>query len=188
MITQLHIKLCSTDKICLKGLITELTQSGEYPPLSGFSSLIGIHLQNTPWIFSHEISCGWESESLDPDQQYCCWCTVMVAIVTCCSLTCRNSTTDGSSERPGKLVSCWIFSILKADTPKAHWYCLITGNIGQVSEWADLAEDVPVCCRGGGGFVWGGWPSWTRWPVEVPSNQNCPVILCLILWFCKCNC
>ncbi|KAK4806904.1 hypothetical protein QYF61_012625 [Mycteria americana] len=34
--------------------------------------------------------------------RYCCWCTVVVALGTCCSSTLSNPTTEGSSERPGK--------------------------------------------------------------------------------------
>ncbi|KAK4813930.1 hypothetical protein QYF61_003000 [Mycteria americana] len=32
----------------------------------------------------------------------CCWCTVVVAIGTCCSSTLSNATTEGSFKRPGK--------------------------------------------------------------------------------------
>ncbi|KAK4811340.1 hypothetical protein QYF61_024476 [Mycteria americana] len=52
--------------------------------------------------------------------RYCLWCTVVVAIGTCCSSTLSNPTTEGSSERPGKVDSCLISSFSKAAIPKAH--------------------------------------------------------------------
>ena len=54
--------------------------------------------------------------------RYCRRCTVVVAIGTCWSSTFSNPTTEGSSERPGKVDSCLISSISKAAIPKAHRY------------------------------------------------------------------
>ncbi|KAK4806860.1 hypothetical protein QYF61_012581, partial [Mycteria americana] len=52
--------------------------------------------------------------------RYCLRCTVVVAIGTCCSLTLSNPTTEGSSERLGKVDSCFISSVSKAAIRKAH--------------------------------------------------------------------
>lgn len=54
--------------------------------------------------------------------QYCCWCTIVIAIDICCSSALRNPTTEGSSKRLGKVDNCSFSSLSKADIPKAHWY------------------------------------------------------------------
>lgn len=43
---------------------------------------------------------------------------VRLTIGTCCSLTCSNLTTNGSSDKPGKLDSCLIFSLFNAAVAK----------------------------------------------------------------------
>lgn len=53
--------------------------------------------------------------------RYCCRCTVLVAIGSCSS-PCSNPTRKGRSERPGGVDNCLIFSVLRATTPKSHWY------------------------------------------------------------------
>ena len=69
-------------------------------------------------------------------------------------ITCSNHNTDGFCERPGKLDSCLIFSVVKAAITKAHQYIfipgIIQGQVGWDSEQPDLVEDVPAHCRGVG--------------------------------------
>lgn len=49
-----------------------------------------------------------------------CQYTAVVGISTCCSSAFSNATTEGSSERPGKVDSCLISSFSKAAILKAH--------------------------------------------------------------------
>jgi len=51
--------------------------------------------------------------------RYCRRCTVLVAVGTRCSSICGNPATKGSSERPGRVESCLIFSVFTVATPDA---------------------------------------------------------------------
>ena len=75
----------------------------------------------TAWLSSWWISW-WMGIRESRLVRYCRWCTVVVAIGTCCSSTLSNPTTEGSSERPDKVDSCLIPSVFKAAIPKAHLY------------------------------------------------------------------
>ncbi|KAK4828375.1 hypothetical protein QYF61_026113 [Mycteria americana] len=68
-------------------------------------------------------------------------CTIVVAIGSPCSSTLSNTTTEGSSERPGKGDSCFISSIAKAAIPKAHHYPFGSLKYPLLSIANELAHD-----------------------------------------------
>ena len=73
----------------------------------------------TTWLTSWWISLCMEIKESQL-VRYSHWCTVVVAVSTCCSCTLSNPTTEWSSQRPAKVDSCLRSSISSAAIPSSN--------------------------------------------------------------------
>lgn len=93
-------------------------------PTGHIGLLKGEHiLLITPWLSSWWISF-WMGIRESWLGWYYCWCTVIEAIDTFCSLTLMCPTIEGSSDKLGKIDSCSFSSVSTGAIADAHQYPL----------------------------------------------------------------